>query len=745
MHRGVAFLALLAPAPVAAQEIVVRAPGGEVDADEAKPIDGDAITGGPRADLAAALAREAPGVSISEAQGNPWAAAITWRGYTVGALQGAEQGMAVYLDGIRFNQPFGDTLALDLLPEAALVGAELREASPVFGRNALGGALLLTTASGRADFGGEASAHTDSFGGYGGTLSVGGGRGLLVLDAVEDAGWRDESPSRLLRGFGALGIEGPDWGVEAKVMAADTRLAGNGVSPVELLEADYNSVFTTPDIITSEFWRLALLPRIELGGTSRIEGTLHYQRLRRGALNGDLADFDRCDADAGFLCLGDDDEGFADPLRDPAGTRVAADSAVDDYAVTNRGEERTRGGGAGLQWLDERATAKGQRRLAAGFTWESYSTHFAAQSVLSELEDDRSVEELGVLLASDSGALTPVSVVTELRDFAVFASAEVPLTPQVSIELGARWSDNRVRLIDQLGTSLNGKHRFRDLAPSAEIDFRPSENWTLSAGYAETSRNPTPAELSCAEPESPCALANFFVADPPLDPVAARSFHLEARHAGDRLDGHVALWRSDSRDDIRHVASAVRGRAYFVNLGRSRRQGLEAAIEWRPGAWRLGADYTFTDARFREGFAVSSPANPAADEDEGTVKVTPGDRLPGIPRHALSLRAGYAESAWRVEASTRLRSDQVLAGDEGNDNAPVPGYAVVDLRGDVALTKGLTLLWEVRNLFDRRYGNFGTFAEVDDIVLAEAPGADDPRAYAPGMPRRISAAIKFAF
>ena len=731
-------------APAAAQEIVVVAPGGSVDADEVSEVDGKAITAAPRADLATALAREAPGVSTSEAQGNPWAASITWRGYIAGALQGTEQGMAVYLDGIRFNQPFGDTLALDLLPEAALAGAQLREASPVYGRNALGGALLLTTASRREMLGGEVTAGGDSFGGYGGTVSLGGPQGMLVLDAQRDHGWRDESPSRLLRGFASIGHQGDGWSIDAKLVGADTSLHGNGVAPVELLEADYDSVFTTPDIIDSRYWRAALLPRIELGETGRIEGTLHYQSLRRGALNGDLADFDECESDARFLCLEDADDEATDPLLDPVGNAVAVDPGVDDYAVTNRGEERTRGGGAGLQWLDERETARGERRFALGFAWESYRTGFAAESVLSELEDDRSVEELGTLLSSASGALTPVSVVSKLSDFAVFASAEIPLAKALSVELGARWSDNRVRLMDRIGTALNGNHRFRDLAPSAEIDFRPSEGWTLSAGYAETSRNPTPAELSCAEPTSPCALANFFVADPPLDPVKARSFHAEARRSGEGLDGHLSLWRSDSRDDIRHIASTVRGRAYFVNLGRSRRQGVEAALEWRPGRWRLGADYAFTDARFRSDFIVSSPANPEADDD-GTIAVEAGDRLPGIPRHALNLRAGYAGEGWTVAANARLRSGQVLAGDEGNDSAPVPGYAVFDLRGDVAIARGVTLLWEVRNLLDRKYGNFGTFAEIDDIELAEAPGADDPRAYAPGMPRRVSAALRFAF
>lgn len=57
----------------------------------------------------------------------------------------------------------------------------------------------------------------------------------------------------------------------------------------------------------------------------------------------------------------------------------------------------------------------------------------------------------------------------------------------------------------------------------------------------------------------------------------------------------------------------------------------------------------------------------------------------------------------------------------------------------------MSLVAEARNLLDKRYATYATFSEVADIVLAEAPGASDPRAYAPGMPRRLSIAVKATF
>ena len=739
-------------APLCAEEsearppdIIVIAPGGTVDADDARAIDGQAISAGTRADLASALAREVPGISLAEASGNPWQASITWRGYGASALQGTEQGMAVYLDGVRFNQPFGDILTLDLLPEIALAGAELREASPIYGRNALGGAILLRTVNGSERPGLRGSIGGDSFGGYVGSASWGADNAFLVIDAVEDEGWRDDSPSSLLRGFGSFDLAREGWGVGLKLLGADTRLFGNGVAPVELLDADYLAVFTKPDITDSRFARATLLPYLELGPTSRLQGVLHYQYLRRASANGDLAEFGACDHDPSILCVGEEDEGFEEVLRDSAtGATVDIDPEIEDYAVFNRGRERTHGGGAGLQFLDEHETAAGEWRLALGVQFDSYRTRFDARSELGELLEDRSVEALGTDIVSEEGGITPVSVTSKLRDVALYASAEIPLTKWLAAEMGLRWSHNRVKLVDHVGTALNGRHSFRQLSPSIEFDIEPAPDWELSFGFAETARNPTPAELSCADPEAPCALANFFVADPPLDPVTTNHWHAEANYEAGSLTMRGGLWRSDSRKDIRHIASGIRGRAYFANLGRSRRQGFDLALQWRSGPWEIAADYALTDARFRSAFDISSPANPAADDD-GVLSVARGDRLPNIPRHSGNLRLAYQRDRWGLATFARLCSGQYLVGDESNDNPRIPGYAVVDAMGHVTLTPSLTFKLEMRNIFDRKYASFGTFSEVEEIYLAEAPDAEDSRAYAPGMPRRISASVEFRF
>ena len=95
--------------------------------------------------------------------------------------------------------------------------------------------------------------------------------------------------------------------------------------------------------------------------------------------------------------------------------------------------------------------------------------------------------------------------------------------PLVSLTLGGRLNVAKIRLRDQIGTSLNGNHTFTRFNPTAGVTYKVTPDISVYAGYAEANRAPTPAELSCADPAAPCSLTNFFVGDPPLKQVVART------------------------------------------------------------------------------------------------------------------------------------------------------------------------------------------------------------------------------
>jgi outer membrane receptor protein involved in Fe transport len=743
-------------AETARQPIIVTAPGGAVDIDDALTLTAADIsrTGSP--DFLGALTRNFAGVTLQDAQNNPWQPNLVYRGFAASPLQGQAQGIAVYLDGARFNQPFGDTVQFDLLPEAAIRSVNLLDKSAVYGLNALGGALTLETKTGASDPGLEASLSHGRFGtteaSIAGGMAWGDWSAFGAFQYTQDDGWRAHSPSTLYNGYADIGFDTATGGLHLKVVGANTDLTGNGVSPVELLAADRRAVFTWPDNSRSRYGRVSLHPWVALSGTTRLEGTLYAQKLTLRTVNGDAADIEGCEEEEeeGYVCLetvGSDDEEQA-VLTDADGNAIVDTLGGEGYGVLNRGRTATQAMGALVQLIDKRTLGAGENVFALGFSYDTSRTRFDTSTELGALTDDRSVDGLGSIIVQDDNAIAPVGLIAHTDYWGVFAQDRLPITSRLSAEIALRYNNARIVMQDQIGTALNGRHHFERLNPGIEFDYALSDGLSLRAGYAESNRVPTPAELSCADENAPCSLTNFFVADPPLKQVVAKSWEAGAKgHAqagGFAIDWLLSAYRTDNRNDIQYVASEIRGRAYFRNIGMTRRQGVEATLRANRGGFSAGLSYAFTDATYRAPLILSSPANPAADED-GLIAVERGDHLPGIPRHSATLSLDYAGKGWSVGGDVIGRSGQYLVGDEGNDQAKLGGYAVVNLRASVDLIKGVSLFGTLSNAFNRRYATFGTFSEVDEIELEEAPGASNPRAYGPGAPRRWQVGVKALF
>ncbi len=766
--------ALAAPAAAQAQDaaapdkddpraaIIVTAPGGDLDLDDALTLERRDITVAGAPDFLAALQRNFAGVTAQDAQNNPWQPNLVYRGYVASPLVGQAQGLAAYVDGARFNQPFGDTVNFELIPDAAIRTVSLRDASPVYGLNTLGGALVIETATGRTQQGVEGTAALGSYGERDLALSAGGARGGFswfgAVQYREEDGWRDFSPSDLVNGFVDLGYDGERAGVHVKFIGADTDLTGNGVAPVELLAARRQSVFTWPDNQRNRYGRISIHPWAAISDGVRFEATLYRQRRKASLLNGDAADIEECEDDPaleGLLCLesvGDDGDEEQALLTDGNGDAIDDVLGGGDYGVFNRGNIRSRSEGFLAQIITEQAMGARANRLAFGVSYDASENDFAASTELGALTGDRSVEGLGVFIDQPDNAIAPVELKTRSRFWGVFASDTLPLGDTLTAEIGLRWNHARIVLEDQLGTALNGDHSFRRLNPGVELDWAVTPEVSLRAGYAESNRVPTEAELSCADENAPCSLTNFFIADPPLEQVVAKTFELGAsgrhRTGGWSIDWLVSAYRATNINDIQFIASSTRGRGFFENIGRTRRQGFETSVRAQRGGFRLGASYAFIDATFRLPVVLSSPANPEAN-DEGEIAVASGDRLTGIPRHSATLTADYegriGSRAFAIGGDMIARSGQRLVGDEANQNPQVPGYVVVNLRGRIEVVPGVSLFGEVRNLFDRDFATFGTFSEVDEVDLEEAPNASDPRAFGPGAPRRLTVGIGVRF
>ena len=223
---------------------------------------------------------------------------------------------------------------------------------------------------------------------------------------------------------------------------------------------------------------------------------------RQQTRNGDASDIDICATGASALCLDDA------PLTGKDAQAIAG-TAGTNYGVLNRSVTNGDAAGALLQLVDRRPLAAGENEFVVGFSHDRSRNRLDATSELGVLEPDREVRGLGIVIAQADGSITPVALFARTRYSAVFALERAPLLPRVVVELGFRRNEARIALDDQLGTALNGSHRFTRLNPGGALDYT-GPAFRLRAGYVETSHAPTPAELACADPSAPCSLVRWF-------------------------------------------------------------------------------------------------------------------------------------------------------------------------------------------------------------------------------------------
>ncbi|MGZ4976239.1 MAG: TonB-dependent receptor plug domain-containing protein, partial [Methylobacter sp.] len=147
-------------------------------------------------------------VYVNDTQGNGFQPDINYRGFTASPLAGTPQGLSVYMDGVRLNQPFGDVVSWDLIPKSAIKSMAMMPGSnPLFGRNTLGGALSLETKDGKSNPGTSVQGLGGEFGRNAYEFEHGGydeKRGLnwfVTGNYYHDQGWRQASPSNVRQIF----------------------------------------------------------------------------------------------------------------------------------------------------------------------------------------------------------------------------------------------------------------------------------------------------------------------------------------------------------------------------------------------------------------------------------------------------------------------------------------------------------------------------------------------------------------
>ena len=757
-----ASVAALTPTVAAAQPSVEAAPLAEIEIVEIAVLPGlglprdwvpanvrtfsaQEMSAAQSSNLMELLVRQA-GFGVNEVQGNTFQPELTFRGFVASPVLGTPQGLSVFIDGVRANEPFGDTVNWDLIPEGALATMELLPGSnPVFGLNTMGGALSLRTKSGLQWQGTGMELAAGSFGQRRVAAEHGGRQGslgwFLAADRDVEQGWRDYSPSRAERVFGKLSLAqgATEWSLA--LTGANTSLAGNGLLPLSMLLQRRSQVFTHPDITRNRLVQGVMQGLMALDEHSSLALVLYHRALKSTSLNGD-ANGDFFDSSA---------QGVSQ-----AGS-----------GVYNRTYTQQHGAGGSLQW---NGTLEGGHRLAVGAAMDLARTQFQQTAEQGVLDETRGVSEL-------EAPVTENALEGRTQTAGVYGSGTFLLAPTLQLTASARYYRSRVQTEDRLvltPPNLDGDHRYTGLNPALGLTWQVTPQLTGYAALSQGTRVPTPIELGCADPFNPCTLPNSMAADPYLRQVVARSIEMGMRgHLANEVRWNLTLFRADNRNDILFVGTATSA-GYFKNFGATRREGLEFAAsgQWQSVDWQW--QYSHLRAQFQSTACLLAPHNSTrgtdvnctASQQDDEIFVRRGDKLPGLPRHQFRLALGWQMVPWlKFSASLQVVSSAYARGNENNAHqaglftdrfgtqryfsgaGTVPGYALAGVLAEANLGATWRLSLRVNNLLGRRYATAAALAEnpFDGQGAFQMESANWSREtfVGPGAPRAVWLGVRY--
>lgn len=691
-------------------------------------------------DLADYLRRSMGSVFVNDAQNNPLQPDVQYRGFVGSPLLGLPQGLAVYQDGVRLNEPFGDTVSWALIPDNAIDHMYLVPGSnPLFGLNALGGAIAVRTKDGFEHEGARAEVTAGSWGRLGLEADAGGTFNdklgyFVAASRLKEDGWRNFSPTEGQQLFAKLTARGNGSRGDLSLTRVDTDLVGNGAVPEGLLELDREAIFTRPDRTENALTLLAANGERVMSSRLTLRGNVYVRASDVDTLNGDDSDFEECDDLPGSIC--EEDDGAEELVHDANGLPIAADEALEG-ATVNRTSAEQDGVGLGLQADFTGELAGRDNRFTVGITHDEADVKFRASTELGALDATRQAVPGGVFVGDAFTRLETATASTGL-----YFSNSFTLGANTALTLSGRYNRARVELRDQLGTALDGDHTFERFNPALGL-VTGTDALTFYAAYSEASRVPSPVELTCADEDDPCRLPNAFVADPPLEQVVAKTFEAGVRGTGAGGQWHFGVFRTANEDDILFIsAGALTNEGFFDNVGDTRRDGFEANLGGTLGerlTWSL--DYTYLKATFRESFTVMSANHPEAID--GEIAVEAGDRLPLIPKQLL--KAGLriaATDALTFGADVVAASGAHFRGDEGNLLEPLDGYALLNVRATYRLGARTSFVASIDNLLDEEYETFGVFGEADEVL---GDDFEEPYFVGPGAPRAAWVGVRVSF
>jgi iron complex outermembrane recepter protein len=706
-------------------------------------------------DLLDAISRRLPGISLSDQTGNEFQRDLNYRGFVASPVIGTPQGLAVYQNGVRVNEVFGDTVNWDFIPETAINRLTMMPSNPVYGLNALGGALSIDMKNGFTYQGTDAELRGGSFWRRAGSVQTGGQVGnlsaYLNADAINDNGWRQFSPSQLRRIYGDVGARGEQTEFHVTFTGASNNFGAAAATPLQMLYHDWASVYTVPQTTQNQLAFLTASASWNPASTLSFQANAYYRGFWQHHVDGNGTNAQNSDCpDPDFLCF-PDINGNVENLIGLNGLPVPATGVLANsvFGEIDRTSTAANSFGGSVQAATTAKVLGHDNRFVIGASIDNGRVQFDTTSELGTINPDQwpVVQGVGIFINQPSGDVAPVGVLSKTRYTGVYTTDTFDLTARLSLTFGGRFNVAQIGLTDTLGNNdgLNSDHMYSRFNPVIGTTFKITPNITAYGGYAEANRAPTPLELGCSDPMRPCLLDNALVGDPPLKQVVSHTYEAGLRgHYGTDVkrgvfNWNLGLFRARNADDIINVASPLPGHQFFQNGGDTLRRGIEAGMSFQWDRWNVFANYTYVEATFLSPLILSSPNNPYADAN-GLIYVAPGDHIPAVPDYRAKAGVDYKiTDAWKFGADLNVIGSQYLVGDQANQNQKVPAYWVVNLHTSYQATKNIELFALVRNLFDRHYVTFGTFFQTDSFPYLNLT---DPRTFLPGMPFAVYAGLR---
>jgi iron complex outermembrane receptor protein len=743
-------------------------PGTGIDIDKipgnAQSLSTRDLTREGSASLANALNAKLGSISVNDNVDDPFQPDILFRGFEASPVLGTPQGLAVYQNGARINEAFGDTVNWDLFPDVAIDRVDVVSGNPVYGLNALGGAAIVTMKDGFKFHGGELELTGGSFGRRGISLEYGQQSGIYGLyaagRALDQDGWRQFSPDAVRQFYADFGVHTDRLTVDASFTGANNRLFGQSPAPIQELAISRALIFTSPQNNFNQLEFLTLNGGYRASDALSIQSSFYYREYRQTVANGNTTNYTACAAANNTLCQ----EDGTTPVTDAGGNALPDISNGGTAPIGENDTESIRAVGLGgsLQASYDGDLFGVTHHAVIGGSIDKADVDFQSRAELGVINSSLLVTASGLFVDTpeDTGFnAVPVLLQTSTRHYGLYLTDTFDLTDALTVTASGRLNVADIDLTDRRGTELNGKNEYTRFNPAIGATYKLAENLTAYAGYSEANRAPTPSEIECSNPLVPCLLPSSLASDPPnLKQVVAHTYEtgLRGRFAlADFLPGrfrwNAGLFRTDLDDDIYGISTSL-STGFFQNIGGTRRQGVEASLSYADKAWSFYANYSLVDATFQSPLTINSPSNPAADVN-GNIQIKAGDRLPGIPEHRIKAGADYRPTpAWTIGASLNFVSAQYYRGDEANLTSELPAYQVLDLHSTYEVTEYFEVFGTVQNVLNSKYATFGTFGDPTGIgtpgipagATTNGPGVDN-RFQSPAPPIAAFGGLRVRF